>query len=570
MTTTPDTATAGTEPPGTAPDDIDLTFVARLVPDLVVEDVQGESGERVVIGGPNRVMLLNPSAAVVFEFLDGEVMLGELAADLADALDVDPEQVGRDIVEFVQQLARAGLLEGVRSPQVEIIFTPAASSPVADVGDSLLDESFTEFSGASRSLREFAGSKVLLVNWSPTCGFCTRIAPQLAQLEAPLRAENVELVFLTTGDEELNADVFAAAGNTAPVFLRAPGATAPFPGTGTPAAYVLDEDGVIAQPMRVGADQVPRVAADLAGVDAPDGSIAVDGVRYLPAPDAMCGPGGGGGASNATTWEGIRAYAFGDHHVGIKYDDAGTAAVLDRLFPGARVDDARAPENFAVALGGTSPTTAPGAARSLNLLVHGSGVLVRSRSAARVLAALLQQLSTALGSGTDDGSLLRAYATPVVSDDGRALLLPAGLADHVQQLQPRLARAGFAMPDVADVLVDPTTAELVVPEPTIPFDAAVLTGVDADALRGQERPWVRPGRYPIAAWLVVRGPDELGAMSPGVALTTVLGLVLGVETTERTLEVVALLTDMLQRVAVTATWYESPAELAEQARESLG
>jgi thiol-disulfide isomerase/thioredoxin len=571
MTTTTDAATAGTEPPGTAPDDIDLTFVARLVPDLVVENVQGDQGERVVIGGPNRVMLLNPSAAVVFEFLDGEVTLGELAADVADALDVDPEQVGRDIVEFAQQLARAGLLEGISSPQVEIVFAPAASSPVADVGDSLLDEPFADFSGASRSLREFAGSKVLLVNWSPTCGFCTRIAPQLAQLEAPLRAENVELVFVTTGDEELNANVFAAAGNTAPVFLRAPGATAPFPWTGTPAAYVLDEDGVIAQPMRVGADQVPRVAADLAGVDAPDGSIAIDGVRYLPAPDAMCGPGGGGGASNATTWEGIRAYAFGDHHVGIKYDDVATAAVLDRLFRGARVDDARAPENYAVALGGTSTTTAPGTARSLNLLVRGSRVLVRSRSAARVLAALLQQLSAALRPGTDDdGSLLRVYATPVLSDDGRALLLPAALADHVQQLQPRLARAGFALPDVAEVLVDPTTAELVVPEPSIPFDASVLANVDADARLGPERPWARPGRYPIAAWLVVRGPDELGAMSPGVALTTVLGLVLGVETTERTLEVVALLTTMLEQVAVTATWYESPAELADQAREALG
>jgi hypothetical protein len=290
----------------------------------------------------------------------------------------------------------------------------------------------------------------------------------------------------------------------------------------------------------------------------------------------VCGAGGGGSSSNTTTWEGIGAYAFGDHHVGIKYDDADTAAVLDRLFPGARVDDPRASENFAVALGGTSATTAPGAARPLKLLLHGSRTLVRSRSAPRVLAGLVQQLSAALRSRTDDDDdpLLRVYATPVVSDDGRALLLPAGLADHVQQLQPRLARAGFAIVDVADVLVDPTTAELVVPEPAIPYDASVLhdvgSGADDDAPLGSERRWVRPGRYPIEAWLVVRDPDELGQLSPGIALTTVLGLLFGVETMERTLEVVALLTTMLERVAVTAIWYESPADLVDQARGALG
>ena len=68
----------------------------------------------------------------------------------------------------------------------------------------------------------------------------------------------------------------------------------------------------------------------------------------------------GGGASNSTDWQGVRAYAFGEHHVGVKFDDDDTAAVLDRLFPGAAVDDARAPENFSVALGGTRTTRAPG------------------------------------------------------------------------------------------------------------------------------------------------------------------------------------------------------------------
>jgi len=560
--------------PGTQPDDIDLTFVARLVPGLVVEDV---GGERVVIAGPTQVLVLNPSAALVFQFLDGEGTLGELAADIADALDTDPEQVGADVVEFAQQLAWAGMLEDITYPQAELPEPDPdwePPPPAADVGDSLLDYAFTDFTGAERSLREFAGHKVMLVNWSPGCGFCTAIAERLGAAEDALHAENVELVFLASGDEESNAAVFEAGGNTAPVFVRAEGAADPFSGTGTPAAYVLDEDGVIAQPMLVGADQVPRLANDLAGVDSPDGSVAIDGVRYLAAPGAMCGPGGGGSASNSTKWEGLRAYEFGEHHVGIKYDDAETADVLDRLFPGARVDDLRAPENYSVALGGTPTTKGAGASRSLKLLVRGGRQLVRSRSSARVLAGLLQHLSAELTQGAAaDDSLLRVYATPAVAD-GRAVLLPAGLVDHVKQLQPRFAKAGVTLVDTPEVFVDPATAELVVPEPTIPYDAALLEEVDAGpdggVKLGSELPWVRPGRYPLQSWLVVRSPDAIGPVSPGIALTSALGLVFGIESTERTVEVVGLLSSMLERVAVRATWYENPDELAHQVRAALG
>ncbi len=555
---------------GTQPDAIDLSFVARLVPGLVVEDV---GGERVVIAGPNQVLVLNPSAALVFQFLDGEGTLGELAADIADALDTDPEQVGTDVVEFAHQLAWSGMLEGIAFPEPEPGEMPddwEPPPPAADVGDSLLDFAFTDFTGAERSLREFAGRKVMLVNWSPGCGFCTKIAGQLGAVEERLRDENTELVFLTSGDEQSNAEVFEAGGNTAPVLVRAEGADDPFSGTGTPAAYVLDEEGVIAQPMLVGADQVPRLATDLAGIDSSDGSVPIDGVRYLPSPGAMCGPGGGGGASNSTQWEGIRAYAFGEYHVGLKYDDADTAAVLDRLFPGARVDDPRAAENYAVALGGTPTTKGAGSSRSLKLLVRGSQQLVRSRSSARVLAGLLQHLSADLvpGAAADD-SRLRVYATPAVAD-GRAVLLPAGLVDHVKQLQPRFAKAGVTLVDTPEVLVDPATAELVVPEPAIPYDAAVLDEVDLGVKLGSELPWVRPGRYPLQSWLVVRGPDALGPVSPGIALTSALGLVFGIDDMDRTVEVVGLLTGLLERVVVRATWYENPDELVQQVRASLG
>ena len=154
---------------------------------------------------------------------------------------------------------------------------------------------------------------------------------------------------------------------------------------------------------------------------------ADDGPRgqYLPAPGAMCGPGGGGGASNSTDWQGTRAYALGGYHVGLRYDAAETAEVLDRLFAGARVNDRRVPDNYSIALGGTPTTKGAGASRSLKLLVHGSTQLVRSRSGGRVLNALLQYLSADLDPA--DPSLTRVNATAVLRD-GDALLLPPGLA----------------------------------------------------------------------------------------------------------------------------------------------
>ena len=89
-------------------------------------------------------------------------------------------------------------------------------------------------------------------------------------------------------------------------------------------------------------------------------------------------------------------YALGGYHVGLRHDGAETAAVLDRLFAGTRVNDRRAPDNYSIALGGTATTKGAGSSRSLKLLVHGSRQLVRSRSGGRVLAALLQHLSADL------------------------------------------------------------------------------------------------------------------------------------------------------------------------------
>ena len=52
------------------------------------------------------------------------------------------------------------------------------------------------------SLEDFRGRKVLLVYWSPQCGFCDILAPDLVRLQPELRARGVEILIVAHGDAE--------------------------------------------------------------------------------------------------------------------------------------------------------------------------------------------------------------------------------------------------------------------------------------------------------------------------------------------------------------------------------
>ena len=106
-------------------------------------------------------------------------------------------------------------------------------------------EPFTlpDLDGRDRSLSEMLATPLLLVNWSPWCGFCVRIAGELAELKGTLAERGVGLALVTIGDAEDNLEVFREAGLDAPTLLKQEGID-PFQGFGTPAAYYLDADGL--------------------------------------------------------------------------------------------------------------------------------------------------------------------------------------------------------------------------------------------------------------------------------------------------------------------------------------
>ncbi|MGH3015474.1 MAG: peroxiredoxin family protein [Gaiellaceae bacterium] len=122
-----------------------------------------------------------------------------------------------------------------------------------------------DLDGEEVGLEEFE-TRVLLVHWSPECGFCRQIAPDLARVQADLRRRRTELVLVSYGSPESNRALLEEHGLRCPVLLQRDAETVEgFARMGTPVAYLLDEKGRVAKPVAVGAREVPELADEAAG-----------------------------------------------------------------------------------------------------------------------------------------------------------------------------------------------------------------------------------------------------------------------------------------------------------------
>jgi peroxiredoxin len=120
--------------------------------------------------------------------------------------------------------------------------------------------------GGEVGLEDFQGKRVFLVHWSPECGFCRRIADDLARLSGDLSRRKTELLFVSYGSPEANRALMEQHGLRSQVLLQPDGQTVTgFARIGTPAAYLLDEKGRIAKPIAIGAHEVPELAEVAAG-----------------------------------------------------------------------------------------------------------------------------------------------------------------------------------------------------------------------------------------------------------------------------------------------------------------
>jgi peroxiredoxin len=169
---------------------------------------------------------------------------------------VEVEVVSNDVLELARAVGKQGLLEGVAG---EVIVPAFSRLDGLDIGTPLPDFAAPDMAGTDVTLGQLEGSKVLLVNWSPWCGFCDRVAPDLAGVQDDLDQENVRLVLVSRGEADDNQRFLDEYGLRCTILLADSGIEA-FEALGTPAAYLIDEEGKVAQPLSVGADQVPVLA----------------------------------------------------------------------------------------------------------------------------------------------------------------------------------------------------------------------------------------------------------------------------------------------------------------------
>jgi hypothetical protein len=527
--------------------EIDGKFVPRPRQDLVEIQV---GSERVLLG--HKPYALNGTAALIWKCFDGEGTLDELIADVTEATGVDEASIRSEVLALTRSLAASGMLEGVEPGS-----RSASKSARRGVGVGAELEPFplSDLDGTETRWESFRGRRVLLVNWGAGCGFCTRIADELAGLQRPLQERGVSLVFLVRGSADANRALFEKHGIGAPALLG--GHVGPFTGFGTPAAYLVDGEGKVAAPFAYGAIEVPQLAREAAGLD-DEGALngAPSRALYLPAGPAVCG-GAGSDGSDGLKWTGTATYRFGEFHVGIRHNADSTAEMLDRLFPGLRVEDSRAPDNYSVLLQDSLNRT-----REFNLLLQGPRYLVRSRTRARVLRGLLNHLSAELSHPEQP---LLGLRTSAVVHNGRAIVLPASVSSWINVVQPRLNRLGIQIVDLPWLLIDPVAAEMVVPEPLVGYDHGVLDELDGADRLDSELPPVLPGRYPLQAWIVPG--DVEGPLSSARGLVEALPLLMVPHDTVE--EAAQALVRLFEKVEPTGAWLDRPAVLTEFLQRAL-
>jgi thiol-disulfide isomerase/thioredoxin len=553
---------------------IELDFVAKPRDSVVATEFDGET--LLVDRETGFLSILDPVGSIVWNCLDGQGTLAELADELAEAFGAPAEVVRQDVLEMVRKVGRTGLLIGVARPRPVEPLQPTG----VEVGEELIPFTAPDLDGTTVDLAAIRSQSVLLVNWSPSCGYCAKIAPELAEIQPTLAENGVSLVLLTSGEADPNRELLETNSLSATTLLREGTEDEfadPFPAMGTPVAYLLDTEGRVVEPLAYGAIEVPALARRAAGLEAasaPSAPVEHDhdhdhdhdqeaapagGPKYLPSAGGVCNP-GAGSSKKPRVWAKTSAYEVGEYHIGVRADSLATDDLLGRVFAGHRLaDDVEAPENYSVVIGDGRK----GSARGLNLLLRGSSTVVRSRSPRRVVSALAAYLSSVL---EPQDEFLRTMNVGAIVGDS-AILLPGVVMQWLEDVQPRLSRLGVRLVDQPYSIIDPDRLELVVPEPRVKVDGAALADIAESAPSRSEPAPVEPGRYPLRAWTVWETDDIEGPLTRARAVAAGLPSIMS---NPGDLEALLLqLGSLVERISPISLAFNTPEELADTLKESL-
>ena len=153
----------------------------------------------------------------------------------------------RRLVEAWAERSRVDAPLSVMSP-------PPPKDPVLLlVGDPAPPFKLPALRGGEVDLSEFAGRLLVMIFWSPTCGFCREMAPALLAREPETTEESAQIVFVAAGTREANE----AEGFASPVLLEASGALGRAYGVGgTPTAILVDAESRVGSGLATGRAEI--------------------------------------------------------------------------------------------------------------------------------------------------------------------------------------------------------------------------------------------------------------------------------------------------------------------------
>jgi peroxiredoxin len=164
-------------------------------------------------------------------------------------------QNGRILLRLESIEEQIGLRAGPRSE------TKRQDAGGLPLGTAAPDFELPDLAGLRRKLSEFRGTDVLLIFFNPKCGFCTKMAADLAALPAEGGGGGAVPLVVTIGDEAENRKLVERYGIRCLVLLQKEMEVATqFRAQGTPMGYRIDAAGRIASELTVGAEPLLKLA----------------------------------------------------------------------------------------------------------------------------------------------------------------------------------------------------------------------------------------------------------------------------------------------------------------------
>jgi thiol-disulfide isomerase/thioredoxin len=183
-----------------------------------------------------------PSAVVV----SAEGTIGSFLAQ-------GPDEVEALVAQAVGARAQLPLLRPAAGHATQAVAGPEDSK----VGEPAPEVRLPDLEGKEVGLEDFKGEETLVLFWSPECGFCQEMLPELKEWEAAPPESAPRLLVVSDGTVKDNE----AMGLSSPVILDNTYAVQDtFGGGGTPSAVLVDAEGRIASEVVVGASAVLELA----------------------------------------------------------------------------------------------------------------------------------------------------------------------------------------------------------------------------------------------------------------------------------------------------------------------